>query len=252
MEYIIAKLAKISGVSTRTLRFYDEIGLLKPARWTQGGYRVYADKEVDLLQQILFFRELDMPLGVIRDILHSDDFSDIQALAGHLSNLEDKRARLDKLITNVKKTLRQRRGKTTMSDKEKFEGFKQELIARNEKKYGKEIREKYGDKEVDSSNQKLAGQSQEQYDLAQELSSQINALLKQAMKTGDPAGEPAQAACEKHAQWLRLYWKEYSKETHKALGDMYVSDPRFTAYYDAVVPGSATLLRDALYIYCEE
>lgn len=139
-----------------------------------------------------------------------------------------------------------------MSDKEKFEGFKQELIARNEKKYGKEIREKYGDKEVDSSNQKLAGQSQEQYDLAQELSSQINALLKQAMKTGDPAGEPAQAACEKHAQWLRLYWKEYSKETHKALGDMYVSDPRFTAYYDAVVPGSATLLRDALYIYCEE
>ena len=105
MEYIIAKLAKISGVSTRTLRFYDEIGLLKPARWTQGGYRVYADKEVDLLQQILFFRELDMPLGDIRDILHSDDFSDIQALAGHLSKLEDKRARLDKLITNVKKNL---------------------------------------------------------------------------------------------------------------------------------------------------
>lgn len=252
MTYIITQLAKISGVSTRTLRFYDGIGLLKPLRHNENGYRVYGDREVDLLQQILFFRELDMPLSDIAEIIRSDHFSDREALEGHLARLKDKRARLETLIGNVEKTILQRKGETTMSDKEKFEGFKRDLIAENERKYGKEIREKYGEDEVEASNRNLKGQTREQYDRAQALSAEINVLLKEAMETGDPAGKAAQAACEKHAQWLCYYWKEYSKEAHKALGDMYVADPRFTAYYDAVAPGAAILLRDALHIYCEK
>jgi len=136
-----------------------------------------------------------------------------------------------------------------MSDKEKFEGFKQKLIDDNEKKYGKEIREKYGNEAVDKSNQKLKGMTPEQYAEGERLSEEILSTLAAAMKTGDPAGELAQKAADLHRQWLSLYWDSYTKEAHAGLAQMYVEDERFTAYYDKVQPGAAAFLRDAILIY---
>ena len=91
MEYSINKLAKLSGVSTRTLRYYDEIGLLSPKRISSNGYRVYGQKEVDLLQQILFYRELGVPLDKIKNIIWSKGYDCISALQGHLSALKAKK-----------------------------------------------------------------------------------------------------------------------------------------------------------------
>jgi DNA-binding transcriptional MerR regulator len=250
VEYSSNKLTKISGVSARTLRYYDEIGLLKPARTASSGYRIYGQAEVDRLQQIMFYRELGFPLDEIKRIMSVPDFDREQAFQSHLKELQIKRERLDLLITNVTKSIAAMKGETIMSDTEKFEGFKQNLIDENEQKYGAEIREKYGDAIIDKSNAKLKGLTQEQYDESVRLSAEIETAWRVTFETGEPAGELAQKACDLHRQWLCVMYPKYSKEYHKGLGEMYVADERFKAFYDKIVPGGTEFLRDAINIYC--
>ncbi len=126
------------------------------------------------------------------------------------------------------------------------------MIDENEKNYGKEVREKYGDDAVNASNAKLMGLSSAQYERAQELSRSINDSLKQALEQGDPSSELAQKVCAMHKEWLCYSWNHYSKQAHLGLAQMYVADPRFKKYYDDIAPGCAEFLRDALEIYCAE
>ena len=249
MEYTIQKLARMSGVSTRTLRYYDEIHILKPARINSSGYRIYGQEQVDRLQQILFYRELDVSLDEIGKILSSPDFVVQNSLRSHRENLLVKRARLDALIANVEKTLAYAKGETEMADQEKFEGFKQKQIEENERQYGDEIRQKYGKEAVDRSNQKFQNMTKEEYEQVTALNERFMQTLLEAYQTGDPAGELAQQAAGLHRRWLTFYWDSYSKEAHAGLAQMYVDDPRFTAYYDKNQPGLAAFLRDAVFIF---
>lgn len=249
MEYTVQKLGRLAGVSTRTLRFYDEIGILKPARINSSGYRIYGHEEVDRLQQILFYRELGVSLDRIKEIVTDPSFNGANALKAHREQLLDKRKQLDMLIANVEKTIALKEGRITMTDKEKFEGFKQKMIEQNEQKYGKEIREKYGDDTVNKSNKKLMDMTPEQHEEVTRLSAEMTSTLAEAFKTGDPAGELAQKAADLHKKWLTYFWSEYSKEAHAGLAQMYVDDERFTAHYDAEQPGTAAFLRDAIHIY---
>jgi DNA-binding transcriptional MerR regulator len=249
MEYTVQKLGQIAGVSTRTLRYYDEFGILKPARINSSGYRIYGQAEVDRLQQILFYRELGVSLESIKDIVTAPAFDGAQALRDHRQKLLEKREQLDLLITNVDKTIALTGGRINMSDKEKFEGFKQKLVDDNEKKYGKEVREKYGEDTVNKSNAKVKNMSQEQYDEVTKLANELTETLQAAFQSGDPAGELAQRAADLHRQWLSFYWDSYTKEAHAGVAQMYVDDERFTAYYDKVQPGTAVFLRDAVHIY---
>ncbi len=243
------KLAQLAGVSSRTLRYYDEIGILSPARTNSSGYRIYGQKEVDRLQQILFYRELGIALETVKEIITSPTFDAELALKEHREQLLEKRKQLDLLITNVEKTIASSEGRMTMSDQEKFEGFKKKMVEENEQKYGKEIREKYGEETVEQSNAKLMNMSQEDYEAVTKLESAVRTTLAEAFKTGDPAGELAQKAADLHKQWLTYYWTAYSKEAHAGLAQMYVDDERFTAYYDKEQPGTAAFLRDAIQIY---
>jgi DNA-binding transcriptional MerR regulator len=239
MEYTVQKLGKLAGISTRTLRYYDEIGILKPARINSSGYRIYGQEEVDCLQQILFYREMGLELSVIKEILESKGFDEIRALGNHLDSLLTKRNQLNLLIENVNKTIAYKKGRIQMSDKEKFEGFKKKLVEENEEKYGKEIREKYTDKVVDEANQKMLKMSKEQYDEFKSLEQEILDTLEKAYAAKDPAGALAQKAANLHKNWLSYTWKEYTKEAHAGLVQMYVADERFTAYYDKKQPGLA-------------
>lgn len=248
-EYTVQKLAELAGVSTRTLRYYDEFGLLKPARINSSGYRIYGQTEVDLLQQILFYRELGLSLENIRVIITEPSFDGARALRDHHHKLLEKRQQLDALIANVEQTLAHKEGSITMSDQEKFEGFKQKLIDDNEKKYGQEIRKKYGDSAVDQSNQKLKGMTEEQHAMVQQVEAEMFELLLQAMEDGDPASSLAQKSADLHRQWLSFYWNSYTKEAHAGVAQMYVDDERFTAYYDKHRPGLAEFLRDAVHVY---
>lgn len=252
MEYSIQKTAALAGVSTRTLRHYDDLGLLVPARVSSNGYRIYGRRELDRLQQILFYRELGVSLEEIKAILDAPDFDPERALASHLAALEAKRESLDALIRNVESTIRARRGEITMSDQEKFTGFKAKLVADNEAKYGGEVRAKYGEEMVARSNAKLMGLSEAQYMEAEELSRLVNERLQAALAEGNPAGATAQEACDLHRRWLSVYWPAYSKQAHKGLAQMYVDDPRFAEYYDKLGEGCSQFLRDAIFIYCAE
>lgn len=249
MEYTIQKLAKIAGVSTRTLRYYDEIGVLKPARINSSGYRIYGKEEVSRLQQILFYRELGVSLLDIKNIMTSPSFDATKALKEHREKLLAKREQLDLLISNIDKTIAVSEEGINMTDKEKFEGFKQKMIEDNEKKYGKEIREKYGDKQVHESNKKFKNMTKQQYDEFEKLGASVISTLKEAFATGNPAGELAQKTADLHRKWLSYVWGSYNKEAHADLAQMYVDDERFTAYYDKEQPGSAEFLRDAILIY---
>ncbi|MEQ2526844.1 MerR family transcriptional regulator [Bacillaceae bacterium CLA-AA-H227] len=249
MEYTVQKLAQLAGVSSRTLRYYDEIGILKPARINSSGYRIYGQREVDRLQQILFYRELGVNLETIKDIMTSPSYDGAKALKEHREQLLEKRKQLDLLISNVEKTIASTEGRINMSNKEKFEGFKKKMVEENEQKYGKEIREKYGEETVNKSNAKLMNMSEADYEAVTKLEAQVKATLAEAFKTGDPASELAQKAADLHKQWLTYYWTEYSEAAHAGLADMYVGDERFTAYYDKEQPGTAEFLRDAIHIY---
>jgi DNA-binding transcriptional MerR regulator len=249
MEYTVQKLGKLAGISTRTLRYYDEIGILKPARINSSGYRIYGKEEVDRLQQILFYRELGVGLESIKEIVSSADFNEIDALMDHRKKLLAKREQLEVLIANIDKTIKGKQGGIIMSNKDKFEGFKKKMIEENEEKYGEEIRKKYGNDTIDKSNSKIKGMSEQQYTEVEKLGTEVLETLNKAFATGDPAGELAQKTADLHRQWLCFYWDTYSKEAHAGLAKMYVEDERFTAFYDKTQPGATVFLRDAILVY---
>lgn len=249
MEYTIQKLARLAGISTRTLRYYDEIGILKPARMSSSGYRIYGQAEVDRLQQILFYRELDFSLEQIKSIVTEPGFDAAQALIEHRERLLARRKQLDALLSTVEKTIAMNEGRMTMSNKEKFEGFKRKLIEENEEKYGAEIREKYGEDTINRSNAKLENMTEAEYAEVERLQEDMFAALREGMASGDPAGDAAQRAAQLHKEWLTFYWDQYSKEAHAGLAEMYVADERFKAYYDQHGLGTAEFLREAILIF---
>ena len=249
--YTIKQLAQLSGVTTRTLRFYEEKGLLTPMRKEGNDYRMYGEKEVDTLQQILFYRAMEVSIDEITRLMgvgmKGVGYDPLQVLEGHYQGLIQKRTQLEALIQNVEKTMMSLKGEITMTDQEKFEGFKDQLIQENEDKYGEEIREAYGEAIVSASNAKLKGLTQEQYKAVTALEEDIKMALKIAVAQGDPTSDEAKVLVEKHKAWLCYFWKEYSIEAHKGLADMYVADPRFSAYYEQVVEGGAEFLRAAIH-----
>ena len=251
MEYTVSKLAKLSGVSARTLRYYDQIDLLKPSRINSSGYRIYGQSKVDLLQQILFYRELEMPLEEIKSILQSDNFDIHEALESHLVHLSNQRNRLDRLIQTIENTIQAKEGGPEMSEQEKFEAFKKERIAENEDKFGKEIRKEYGNAVVEQSNKRLRNTTAFQMANYKALNDELDRKLAEATKLGDPSSGLAQEVCELHHEWIAAAWPEghYDKEKHYNLSIMYVEDERFKAHYDKIEPGAAVFLNKALKIY---
>ena len=153
----VKEVAELAGISVRTLHHYDEIGLLVPEKTTPAGYRLYSERDLEKLQQILFFRELDFPLDQIKRILDDPKFDRAEALAMHRKLLLEKRERLDRLIATIDKTMLHMKGEIRMSNKEKFEGFD---FSRNP--YEQEARERWGGKAVDESKAKLGKMSKEE------------------------------------------------------------------------------------------
>ena len=250
MEYTVKALAERSGVTPRTLRWYDRLGLLKPGRLTQAGYRLYGPAEVDRLQQILFYRELEVPLAEIGAILDDPNFDRQAALEEHLRALSDRRSRLDDLILTVQQTLQEAKGEIMMQDKEKFRAFQKKAVEANEIRYGKEARGCYGDAAVNASNSAFLSMDQEEHRAREALGAEINAALTDAVRSGeDPAGAEGQRIAALHARWLCFGGQKYDPARHAGIAELYPADQRFTDYYDGEVPGCAVFLRDAVKIY---
>ena len=250
MEYTVKALAELAGVTPRTLRWYDQTGLLKPLRTTEAGYRLYGPKQLDRLQDILFYRELGLDLASIRTILDDPAFDRQAALQSHLTELKDRRARLDELILTVQRTIDNIKGGTKMTDQEKFEAFKRNAVAAMEAAHGAESRQKYGDAEVDRANACVLALTQEEYTAWKALGDEILQALTAAVQAGTaPAGPEGQRIAQLHRRWLSYSWEAYTPQAHAGLAELYVSDPRFTAFYDREVSGCAAFLRDAVRAY---
>ena len=250
MQYTVTQLARLAGVTPRTLRHYDHLGLLCPARW-DNRYRCYGPNEVNRLQQILFYREAGLSLEQIAQILDSPGFGAQEAMSEHLQNLIQRRDELDALIQTARRTLATLKGEETMQDNDKFTGFKTKLVEDNENKYGNEVRSRWGNDAANAANAKIMNMSEGKYEAFTLLSEELNECLAQAVKTGDPSGNEGQTMAALHRDWLNYTWPKYSLEAHKSLAQMYVDDERFAAYYEKIAPGAAAFLRDAITIFVD-
>lgn len=250
MEYLVQKLANLSGTTKRTLRYYDEIGLLRPLRINSSGYRIYGEREVDRLQQIMFFRAMDVNLEEIKRILDDPDFDETEALKSQLENLIGKKNEIDKMIKTVRKTIELKEGRNTMTDQEKFEGFKKEMVNKNEAEFGKEIRARYGSDVVEKSNRKIMTMTPQESEYVSKLTEDlIDRLVNAVEEHAEPDSAIGKEIAEKHKAWISFYWDQYSVEAHRGVVEMYVADERFKAYYDRHVEGAAQFLRDAVVAY---
>ncbi len=141
------------------------------------------------------------------------------------------------------------RGGKKMKDKEKFETLKKDKIDKNERKYGKEIREKYGEEVVNKSNHKLMNMTKEKYEKYEKVEKELKETIKLAFQTGDTKSKLAMEMCQLHKEWLMFHWTDYSKEAHLKLTEMYLEDERFTKYYDDIEVGSAKFLNQSMKNY---
>ncbi|WP_332699424.1 MerR family transcriptional regulator [Halalkalibacter lacteus] len=242
----VKEVADLVDISVRTLHHYDEIGLLKPEQTSEAGYRLYSDHNLEMLQQILFFKELGFPLKKIKEIINRPSFDREEALKFQRKTLVEKRTRIDKMISTIDKTIEHMKGSIEMTNKEKFEGFD---FSHNT--YEQEARERWGDELVDKSNAKLASMTKEEQKVMQE---EMNALYRSlaALRHTSPESDEAQAAIKK---WYTLlnsnFGIHYSLEAFKGLGQIYVDDERFTKSIDQFGVGLAKFMRDAMAYYAE-
>ena len=247
MEYSIQQLARLTGLTARTLRWYDQIGLLRPARVAESGYRYYGPAQVDRLQDILYYRALGVELGRIRELLDDPAFDRLDALRRHLETLRAQQARLDALIRSVEKTIGCEERRESMHDAEKFEALKRQAVAENEAAYGQEARAAYGDSAVDAANRCILGMDKTAHDAWNEQDARLRAGLEAAVQAGlSPESETGRELCALHRQWLAATTPHLTPAMHRGIAELYVQDGRFTAYYDRTVPGCARFLRDAV------
>lgn len=241
----VKEVADVVGISVRTLHYYDEIGLLIPDDTTKSGYRLYSERNLEQLQQILFFRQLGFPLKEIKAMLESPTFNQVEALQMHRDILLEKRKNIDELIQTIDKTIKHSKGEIEMTAKEKFQGFHFDNNA-----YEKEARARWGDQAVDASNKKLSALSKnEKRDMEAAFSDIFMELAK--IRHQPPESNEAQEAIEVWWTYLNKIG-DYSLEAFKGLGEMYVSDERFTNNIDAYGNGLAQFMCDAMRIYAEK
>lgn len=251
----MSKLARLSRISPRTLRYYDEINLLRPERLSTTGYRIYAKSQVDRLQQILFYKTLGVPLDEIGQILDNPEFDPIRALHEHHQKLIIKKDQLEALISTIEKSIINMKGGKVMSDMEKFEGFNEKLIQENEQYYGDELRREYGEESVLQSYDKMRNMTKKEHENAKKMGIIILEKLKESVCLTEELGHLDTSIAREiftlHKDWIMMYWPSYSVEGHKGLADMYVSDERFKSYYDKEQVGCAAHLREIIHYYAK-
>lgn len=244
-RYTVKQLSDLAGVSVRTLHYYDEIGLLAPAQVGANGYRYYDDAALYRLQQILFFRELDMTLKDIGHLLDSPAFDLHAALALHRRGLQDKIARLQRLVQTVDNTLLQLQGDLNMSKQDLFRDFTPE----EEEAYRQEARATWGTAVVDASYERWNGYTAEQQAAIKAESKAIYADFAQAIPSG-PESDETQVVVGRWHQHLRYYY-EPSPARLRGLGQMYVDHPDFAGKFRALHPDLPEFMRDAITVYCD-
>ncbi|MBC1543028.1 MerR family transcriptional regulator [Listeria cossartiae] len=240
------ELAELTGVSVRTLHHYDTIGLLVPQKDDWNGYRIYSEKDVDKLQQILFFKELDFPLKKIKQILDDPNFDKEAALDLQRYLLLEKKGRIEAMLATLDQTIKNEKGEITMTNKEKFTGFD---FSSNP--YEEEAKKLWGDKVVEKANKKVANMTEkEQQSLKESFDAEFRQLA--SVRNSKPESNEAQQAVAHFFHYLNdTHGNIYSLEAFANLGEMYIADERFTKNIDQFGEGLSAFLKEAMHIYAK-
>lgn len=240
----VKQVSDLTGISVRSLHHYDKIGLFKPSEYSDSGYRLYSDEDLKILQQILFFKELDFPLGEIEAIMNNPNFDREKALLSHKKLLTLKRNRLNKLIKLVGKTLK---GDDTMS----FSEFDILEIEKLQKQYADEAKEMYGNTdEYKTFQEKTKNYSKNDW---ANLYQKIEVIFNKFANVMDKGID------SKEVQDLVKEWKNFisenlykcSNETLLGLSKVYIDDERFTKNIDKHKKGLAEFISESIKIYCK-
>lgn len=242
----VAKLAKWSGLTIRTLHYYDQIGLLSPSLRTDTGYRKYGPEALLRLQQILFYRELEMPLEVIREVLDDPGFSPADALAFHRQELINRKNRIDTLLKTIDNTLEHINNNNNMKPEDLYHGLAKETA----EKYRKEARKMYGENQVRQAEQNLMKMGKEGFQKLQADFKACAARLFQLRNT-DPTSREVQDEIRLHYGYIRQFWgtshlDDRQGTAYAGLGQMYTEDDRFTMVDGKPEPDYATFMREAM------
>jgi len=251
MNYTVNTLANLSGVSVRTLRFYDEIGLLKPAFVAENGYRYYGQEQLLQLQQILFFRELGFELKQIQQILQASDFDRMKALQSHKIVLRNNIKRLHELTKTIDTTINHLEGKQEMKDKELFKGFDVEQFRAKKPGYDTYVIEQgwATKEELDAHSSKTWKKEdwQQQKQLMDEGAKLWISAIERQLK---PTSSEVQKLTNELYKQICQYWTP-DKEKFIGLGQLYLENPDFRAMWDNYHPKLAQFMADAMKVYAE-
>ena len=249
--YSVKKLAKLAGVSIRTLHLYDQIGLLKPSIRTEARYRMYSEKELLRLQQILFYKELDFPLKDIGDILDNPQFDLVQALLSHKVSLQARKDRISTLLGTIDKTIHHlKEEKIMLNPEELYEGLSKETA----EAYRHDALKKYG-KEAEHAENTLRKLSKEQLETLK-AEQKANAGKLFSLMNEDPSSNEVQQAIAHHYHIIRKFWgttgsSDNQAEAYKGLGQLYMADERFTMIDGNPQPQYAAFLSKAMAFFAD-
>lgn len=254
MTFTVKKLAKISGVSVRTLHWYDEVGLLPPAYYGANGYRYYEEEQLLRLQQILFYRELDFPLDEIKRVLDGSDFDTVATLNRHKKALLKHLGHTEKLIETIDKTLLHIEGKRIMEYQELYTGFDAKTQEKHEKDLKSLLKKKQYeglDEIFDASKKRVGKWQKKDWESMKNDCDAINADLLDAIRKGlSPSSKEVQAIVKRHCEWVTRCWTP-TKKSYADLGDLYLEHEGFRDFYRKIHPEMGEFLAAAMKVFAE-
>ncbi|MGW0907500.1 MerR family transcriptional regulator [Streptomyces sp. NPDC002853] len=244
MSYSVGQVAGFAGVTVRTLHHYDEIGLLAPGERSHAGHRRYDDGDLDRLQQILFYRELGFPLDEVAALLDDPDTDPRAHLRRQHELLTARITRLQEMAAAVENAMEAKKMGINLTPEEKFEVFGDH----DPEQYAEEVERRWGDTDgYKESQRRAASYTKEDWQRINDTFDAVHARMADALARGLPAdSREAMDVAEEHRGSICRFHYDCSHEIHTCLGEMYVTDERFTATYEAIRPGLAVYMRDAI------
>jgi len=245
MSYTVGRVAEVAGVTVRTLHHYDEIGLLVPGDRTAAGYRRYTDADLERLQQIRYYRELGFALDEIAAILDDPDTDARAHFRRQHRMLLGRIKKLQEMVTAIEFAMEAAKVGVNLTPEERFEVFGDF----SPEQHDDEARERWGDTDAYAESQRRASRySKDDWLRLKAENEDWGRRLVEVMAAGEPpAGPAAMDLAEEHRQQISRWFYECDYEIHTGLADMYIADPRFTAYYENIRPGLARFLYEAIH-----
>jgi len=250
MTYTIGKVAAMTHMSVRTLHYYDTIDLVHPSYETISGYRLYDEGDLELLQQVLFFRALGFPLAQIRTIVQNPAFDRRNALEEHRTALLERRRTVDALLAAVDRTIKAMDKGEAMDTKEMFDAFDERVLEEHRTKYAEEAQQRWGATEAYAEcRRRTSKYTKEDWARILHENGQIDTDMAALMDrtVTDPE---VQDVVRRRCECFDHYFYPCSVEMLAGLSEMWVQDARFTATYDKIKPGLAQFWHDAVQVYC--